>query len=147
MQRAHGMRGEVVVHLVTDRTDRLAPGARLVLGTGGEVEVRASRPHGRHFVVSLAGVTTRTEAEALAGCPLRAAPVHDPEALWVHELVGAEVVEEGGPVRGVVVAVQANPASDLLVLDTGALVPVRFVTGHEPGARVVVDVPAGLFDL
>ena len=52
------------------------------------------------------------------------------------------------------VAVLDNPASDLLELDTGALVPLRFVVdqtrptageGGEPG-RLVVEVPAGLFD-
>ena len=44
------------------------------------------------------------------------------------------------------VAVEANPASDLLVLDSGALVPLRFVVSAEPG-HVTVDPPAGLFDL
>jgi 16S rRNA processing protein RimM len=44
-----------------------------------------------------------------------------------------------------VVAVQANPASDLLVMEDGNLVPLRFVLGREEG-RLVVDVPAGLFD-
>ena len=43
-------------------------------------------------------------------------------------------------------AVQANPASDLLVLDGGQLVPLRFVVEHGPG-RVVIDPPAGLLEL
>ena len=42
--------------------------------------------------------------------------------------------------------VESNPASDLLVLDSGALVPVVFVTGHAPG-HVTIDPPEGLFDL
>ena len=45
-----------------------------------------------------------------------------------------------------VVAVEANPAHDLLVLDGGALVPMVFVVSAGPGA-VVVDPPEGLFDL
>jgi 16S rRNA processing protein RimM len=44
-----------------------------------------------------------------------------------------------------VCAVEANPASDLLVLEDGALVPVRFVTGFSDGI-LVVDVPEGLFE-
>jgi len=45
-------------------------------------------------------------------------------------------------------AVEANPASDLLVLDSGALIPVRFVTSHDAAAGVVeVDIPEGLLDL
>ena len=42
--------------------------------------------------------------------------------------------------------VEANPASDLLVLDTGALVPLTFVTAVEANRRVDVDVPEGLFE-
>ena len=67
------------------------------------------------------------------------------DVLWVHDLVGAHVVEADGTERGTVTAVEANPASDLLVLDTGGLVPLRFVVFHEAG-RVVIDPPAGLFD-
>jgi 16S rRNA processing protein RimM len=56
------------------------------------------------------------------------------------------VVDQTGEDRGTVVAVEANPASDLLVLDSGALVPLRFVVTEGPGS-LTVDVPAGLFDL
>ncbi len=48
---------------------------------------------------------------------------------------------------GTVESVEANPASDLLVLDGGALIPLRFVVEHEPGVRVTVEVPDGLLDL
>jgi hypothetical protein len=43
--------------------------------------------------------------------------------------------------------VQANPASDLLVLTGGGLIPLRFVVDLEPGVRVTVDMPDGLLDL
>ena len=46
---------------------------------------------------------------------------------------------------GRVAAVEANPASDLLVLESGALVPMVFVVEAAAG-RVVVDPPAGLLD-
>ena len=76
---------------------------------------------------------------------LAAPAIEDPEALFVHDLVGSEVVEADGTCRGTVVAVQANPASDLLVLADGSLVPLRFVTGRDEG-RLVVEVPPGLFE-
>ena len=97
-------------------------------------------------MVRFAGVSSREQAEALAGTALRAEPVASPDGLFVHELIGAEVVEAAGQSRGTVVAVEANPASDLLVLDSGALVPLRFVVGSEPG-RLTVEVPPGLFEL
>jgi 16S rRNA processing protein RimM len=48
-------------------------------------------------------------------------------------------------VAGTCVAVVANPASDLLELDSGALVPVVFVVERMPG-RVIVDPPEGLLE-
>ena len=51
-----------------------------------------------------------------------------------------------GVTVGRVVAVEANPAHDLLVLDGGALVPMVFVVSTEPGV-VLIDPPDGLFDL
>ncbi len=145
IDRAHGLRGEVIVVLLTDRVERLAPGSSLHAGDA-VVVVQASRPYQHRWIVSFEGVGTRDAAEALHRSVLRAEPLDDADELWVHELVGAEVVEVDGRARGRVIALQANPASDLLVLDTGALVPVRFVVEHARG-RVVVEVPPGLFEL
>jgi 16S rRNA processing protein RimM len=141
--KPHGTRGEVVVELVTDRVERLAPGA-VLFGPTGTLTVERSSPHHGRWIVCFAGVTTREGADALRGA-LRAEALVDPAALWVHELIGAEVVDAGGARRGRIVSVVANPASDLLELDGGALVPARFVTGHADGV-VRVDAPPGLFD-
>lgn len=143
--KPHGIRGEVVVVLTTNRPERVAPGARLDAGDR-ELVVLASRPHQGGHLVAFEGVADRTAAERLRGRVLRAEPLDDPDELWVHELVGAEVVERDGTPRGRVVALVANPAADLLELDSGALVPLTFVVERAAG-RVVVDPPAGLFDL
>jgi 16S rRNA processing protein RimM len=66
----------------------------------------------------------------------------------VHELVGATVRDAAGRALGTVASVEANPASDLMVLESGGLIPVRFVTAHDAAARTVdVDIPEGLLDL
>ena len=49
--------------------------------------------------------------------------------------------------RGVVESVLDNPAADLLVLDSGALVPVVFVVGTPTDGWMQVDTPDGLFEL
>ena len=142
--RAHGLRGEVIVELVTNRPERVAPGA--VLWTeGGPVEVEASRPHQGRWIVLFAGVADRTGAETLRGAVLRAPALTEPDTLWVHELVGSAVVGVDGVRYGRVRAVEANPASDLLVLDGGALVPLTFVVGTAAG-RVTIDPPPGLVE-
>jgi 16S rRNA processing protein RimM len=146
IEKPHGVRGDVIVRLTTNRVERLAPGT--VLHTSrGTLEVVASKPHHDRYLVTFSGIVGREGADELRGFPLWALPLDDPDELWVHDLIGAEVVDAGGVRRGRVVEVLANPASDLLELDTGALVPVRFVTGVVPRERVDVDVPDGLFEL
>ena len=145
MGRAHGIRGEVAVTLTSDRVERVAPGSVLWAGER-ELEVRSSRPHQGRHLVAFEGVADRSAAEALQGAVLMAEPLEDPGALWVHELVGSEVVAAADGSRlGTVAAVEANPASDLLVLDGGGLVPLTFLVRAEAG-RLVVDPPPGLLD-
>ena len=150
VDRPHGVKGEVVVSLVTNRTERLNPGAELQTADTALV-VRRARRFDRRWVVAFEGCGDRDAAERLRGALLLAVPLEDLEELWVHRLIGAEVVCDAGVVRGRVTAVQANPASDLLVLDSGALVPLTFVVAVEDGergsTRVAVDAPAGLFEL
>jgi 16S rRNA processing protein RimM len=100
------------------------------------------------FIVSFAECGSREAAERLRGVELSAEGLEQPGTLWVHELVGADVRDAAGVSLGRVAAVEANPASDLLVLESGGLIPVHFVTGHDAGAGTVdVDIPEGLLDL
>lgn len=146
MARPHGLTGEVVVELWSDPSRRLAPGTTLLVDDGAPLEVAAARPHQGRYLVRFAGVADREGAEALRGQVLLAEPIDDPGVLWVHQMVGARVMTADGRVLGRAVAVEANPASDLLVLDGGGLVPLRFVTDVKPGEQVTVEVPEGLVD-
>ncbi len=108
--------------------------------------VVASAAHQARFIVSFEGVTTREGAERLRGVVLSAPRIEDDSVIWIDQLFGAEVVDVTGATRGVVVDVEANPASDLLVLDSGALVPLTFVVSVVANERVVIDPPEGLFE-
>ncbi|MGZ4700216.1 MAG: ribosome maturation factor RimM [Ilumatobacteraceae bacterium] len=145
--RAHGVRGEVYVLLITDRVERLAPGARLLAGSQW-LTVSEARPQQQRWLVHFAGVDDRTAAEKLTNSTLLAEPIVDDrdDALWVHELIGSRVVDRHGVERGTCVAVLDNPAHDILELDTGALIPVTFVVSCS-GGITTVDPPEGLFDL
>jgi len=152
--KPHGLGGQVLVTLTTTEASRLQVGSRLLAG-GRWLEVEAAEPQQQRWLVRFAGVADRVAAEALAGEVLRAEPKPDADdgdtaALWVHELIGARVVDAAGRDHGPVVSVVANPASDLLELASGVLVPLRFVVDgvrDGPEGRVVhVDPPAGILD-
>jgi 16S rRNA processing protein RimM len=148
--RAHGLRGQVVLELWTNRAERVAAGSRL-FGPSGELSVVRSSPASpaggrKRCVVAFEGIHTREEAETLRDAVLRAQPLQDDSAVWVHDLVGSEVYTTGGEMIGRVDCVEVNPASDLLVLEDGKLVPLTFVTTSAPG-RLTVEVPEGLLEL
>ncbi len=134
--------------LTTNHDERAAPGTVLYIADRPLV-IETSRPHQGRFIVHFAGVDSRTAAEELRGAFLTADRLDrssdDNGELWVHELVGNVVRDRSGAELGRVVAVEANPAHDLLVLDGGGLVPMVFVVDHADGV-VTVDPPDGLLD-
>ncbi len=148
VERAHGLNGETVVSLVTNLEGRLQAGSRFrttLSGDGRELVVATCRPFRHRYLVQFEGVGSRPEAESLHGLTLYALARSEPGSMLVHELIGCEVFELDGTPRGRVAAVEANPASDILVGETGWLVPLRFVVEQTAG-RIVVDCPAGMFE-
>jgi 16S rRNA processing protein RimM len=145
--KPHGLKGELIVDLITDRTERVATGS--VLSTDrGDLTVRAARRHQDKWIVLFDGFSDRAQVESWRGVSLRAAPIDPLEGeLFIHELIGARVIDAAGNDRGEVREVLSNPASDLLVLDSGALVPLRFVVGDPVDGTIRVDTPDGLFEL
>jgi len=150
--KPHGLSGEVLVSLSTTEPSRVAPGAILRAGDRDLVVVRSTQHHQR-WIVAFEGVDSREAAEALQGTVVLArakagADDGEPDALWVHELIGATVVDLNGQAHGRVVTVLDNPASDLLELESGDLVPLRFVVGGlevgPDGPTLRIDPPAGL---
>ena len=133
--------------LVSNREERTAPGARL-WADDRELVVQRARPDKDRWIVRFEGVTTRDQAEELRGAELTATRLVDDiddDVLWVDDLVGLDV-EDHGVRRGRVTAVQQNPASDLLVLESGVLVPSRFVVEVVDDV-VITECPSGLFEL
>ena len=149
--RPHGVRGHIYLKLSTDRTERVAPGARLWAGEWFDVVSSQSmfNTGPDRWVVVLKGIDDRNKAEAIVNRAVFAEPIDDPDAVWVHQVIGARVVGADGAAHGTCVAVISNPANDLLELDNGALVPTVFVEhvrATDDGYVCTVDIPEGLFE-
>jgi len=146
--KAHGIRGEVAVRLTADIPERVTPGS-VFQTTRGPLTVERSKPFQQGYIVAFAGIADRNEAELLRGLILKAEPLDlddDDDVIWIDDLFNALVVSTDGVERGRVVEVEENPASDLLVLDSGILIPLTFVVEVEPNERIVVEAPEGLFE-
>lgn len=146
IDKAHGVAGDVLVTLVTNRTERLDPGSVLT-ANGKNLTVQYSRPHQNRHIVGFEEFTKREDVAPWRGALLFADPIDDPETLWVHELIGKSVVDTAGKELGVVAEVQDNPASDLLVLEGEELIPLAFFVEYDNQGRIVVDPPVGLLDI
>ena len=159
--RPHGIKGAVVVIPESDfAAERFEPGSELHWQRDGSiapVKVSESREFRGRWVISLAGVETMTQAEALRGLELRV-PAESLRALkagefYVHDLRGCEVVTNTGLAVGRVERVDLDSGTPILAV-TGERGEVLIPLAEEickvvdtAGKRIVVDPPAGLIDL
>lgn len=132
------------VHLYSDHPVRSAPGARL-WAAGAWYIIATSKKQADRWLIEFVGLVDRNDAQRLINQDLYGEPIHDPSILWVHEMIGSEVVGIDGTQYGACVSVSDNPAHPIIELDTGGLVPVPFVVSHVDG-RITIDPPPGLFD-
>lgn len=148
--KPHGLKGELIVALSTNRVERVGVGSVLWLASGRSLTVSSSAAHNDRWRVRFVEVPGRTAAEALHGAELFAEPIDDPDALWIHELIGASVeMPDRSPV-GRIASVESAGASDLLVLDDGRMIPLVFVIkkfgSAADGFGVTIDPPRGLLE-
>jgi 16S rRNA processing protein RimM len=145
--RAHGIRGEVRVHLHNPGSTALEEVEVLYLGDR-EMQVESARPVAGAYLVALAGVSDRNAAELLRGRPvsIRRADL----ALDDGEVLLAGQVElPDGTDWGVVSHLEVGP-QDRLVIRQGDIerqLPVvdQFLVKVDLEARrIVVDPPADL---
>ena len=152
--RPHGVRGEVVVEVLSDVPGRFQKGSRVTgVGRSGPLPlvVAASRPHKSGVLARFEGFEDRDRAEELRGLDLEVPRAEVPKAprgtYYQFELLGClcrnrgeelgrvvEVVEDGGGVMRIV---------EGLVEGNRRRVPVPFVREF----LREVDVAAGRIDL
>lgn len=149
ISRAHGIKGEVLVNLTSNVLDRMSPGSTLYT-ISKTLTILSSSPHQGKWIVHFEGIDTRTQAENLRGTVLKAVPLDSPDELWVDDLVGLDVIDQGANNLGKVTEVESNPASDLLVLESGHLIPLTFVElgdkHYRISGKVYVNIPEGLLE-
>ena len=159
--RAHGLRGQVIVNLDTDFPEtRFQPGAELFVERGGAVSalrLTTVRFHRDRPVIGIEGVTTISDAEALAGRELRVpadrlAPL-PAGTFYHHDLVGCRVETTDGRTVGIVSGVEgAMTGSRLVIAGARGEILIPLVNDICPtidvdAKRIVVEPPDGLLEL
>lgn len=166
VRKAHGIRGELVVELLTDAPGEVfAPGRRLFAGTAdGRLDPKGQTLHVKHatafkggLIVLFEELADRTAAELWRERYILAAaadvPPPDADELYLHDLIGMAVTRTGGDAVGEVVAYYELPQGVMLEVARAAgdtvLVPFaeQFVDEVDAQARVIrVTPPDGLLE-
>jgi len=118
--RAHGIRGEVRLALLSEESGRLKKGMRLQWRRADhptlDLTVSAVRERSEKVFLRFAEIPDRTAAEALSGGKLwgeaEADPELDDDTYFHHQLLGLTVVDEDGAELGELVAVFEMGAHD-----------------------------------
>ena len=160
IRRTHGLEGEVVADVVTDFPERLRPGLRVVWRSGASerpLTLRGVRPHAGRMLLAFDGVETVDAARVLAGgdlCVPEGEAFPPPEGFYYeHEVAGFRCVDGAGRELGTVTGLEKTAAGPMLTVKReGRETPVPWtrpivVDVDRAGRRIVLDPPAGLFDL
>lgn len=166
VSKPHGIRGEVVVHPLTDHPEgAFVPGVvLLVSGPDGKpdaaappLRIETARAAARGWLVRFEGTRDRNGAERYRGFDLlRRFEDLEPLAadeVFYHQLLGLEMVTVEGASLGLVREVYEMQPSDLLEVagPKGVrLIPFRkeIITEVDlEGGRLIIDPPIGLLDL
>lgn len=121
--RAHGLRGEISVSILTEFPDRFDTTEWVYLGDEFEAtpyRLEHYRWHQKNILLTLAGVTDRSQAEKLRGqlvqVPLEEAVPLPDGAYYFYQLVGLTVVTTSGDELGTVVDILETGANDVYVV-------------------------------
>ncbi len=158
--KPHGLRGEVVVEVLTDFPGRFFEGLKVRLsGAGaasGEGRISGVRRQHDRLLVTFEGISDVEGAEKLRNAELSVSAedvAPRPEGYVYHwEIEGAEAFDEKGRRLGRVAELQNVGGRPLLVLETPRGprdVPFArpiVVSVDVVGKRIVLDPPAGLLD-
>jgi 16S rRNA processing protein RimM len=136
IRRAHGVRGEMAVELITDEPDAIfAPGLRVFAGsehgvpardpaTGAHVTLHITgvRPFQDGALVTFAEITDRTVAQRWHGrylvVPFEELPLPEEGAVYLHELAGMTVLDAEGRPAGTIRGYYQLPQGIVLEIDS-----------------------------
>lgn len=163
IRRAHGVRGEASVELLTDSASRFDELERVYLVDPArarvvESAVLASRPHKERALVLLNGLGSPEEIARFRDwtieVPEDEARELDENEYFIHDLVGLDVIDREGAALGRVIDVLEGAAQVLLRIEhpAGGRFEIPFVEALCPevdldSGRITVELPEGLVDL
>lgn len=128
LRRPHGVRGDILLTVLTDFPERLRPGTFLYVGDSKQpVKITRRRLHNDGLVLGLEGVALPEQAAKFTGKTVfvRAEdrPLLPEGEYYHHQIIGLNVSDETGRALGTVTEILETGANDVYV--------VKDADGHE----------------
>lgn len=129
LRRSHGIRGDILLNLLTDFPERLKPGTKIYVGEKKQpLKITRRRPHNDGVLLGFEGITT-SEQTARYRAETAYVLAEDRPALpegeyYHHQILGLTVVDEAGATLGVLTEIIETGANDVYVVQNDAI-PVR----------------------
>lgn len=122
LRRPHGIRGEMVLEVLTDFPERFRAGAVVYVGPRRvPLTIRSVRPHRDLLLVAFEGYEDRNQVEALrnmlVAVPAEEAPPPDEGEVYLHQLLGLRVVTDEGVALGRLVEILETGANDVYIVE------------------------------
>jgi len=118
--KSHGIDGSFVVEHASEAPERFAVGAELLVDGEPARVVAAKRARGRPVI----RLDRKVDRGSALEVPRESLSAPEEGSYYVFQLVGLEVVNDGGATLGHVADVAPGVANDVLELDTGLALPM-----------------------
>ncbi len=119
--RPHGIRGEILMKVMTDFPERIQPGEIFFLGADHiPVTVTGIRHHNKGLLIGLDGFNSREAVAELSNKDLFVSvddrpPLPDGE-FYMHELIGMHVISDEGQSLGILAEIIETGANNVFVV-------------------------------
>ncbi len=122
LQRTHGVKGEIVMEVMTDFPEKILPGNIVYIGSKQQpYEVASVRPTADKILISFKGFTDCDQVSILRN-QIVSIKTEDANQLpegefYHHEIIGMTVVEEDGSLVGTIGEILVTGANDVYIIN------------------------------
>jgi 16S rRNA processing protein RimM len=125
LRRSHGIRGDLLLDVLTDFPERLKPGTYLYVGDKKQpIKISHRRPHNDGLLLGFEGVTNTEHASKYRAQTVYVRAVDRPALpegeYYHHQIIAMNVVDEAGTPLGVITEIIETGANDVYVVKNEA---------------------------
>ena len=121
LRRSHGIRGDLVLDVMTDFPERLKPGTHIYVGDKKQpLKITRRRPHNEGLILGFEGISN-SEQTAKYRAQVVYVLAEDRPALpegeyYHHQILGLKVMDEAGVDLGIITEIIETGANDVYVV-------------------------------